>query len=604
MPAAPKLKSTSDRVPRPPNSFMLYRADQLTDLPPLPPGRSNAWTPLEISCIISGRWNSATYEVKAYWKERADAAKEAHAQLHPSHPTRKEDKPKRKPRAQKATRSSSSQLSGSTTSLSPPALAVYGEPMSAFAPFEDQPNGTEAAHAYNQAELPLPQPEVAGQAGAVAFNGTAQPEGLNSNLENQYYVDQWAYHYFGQNPNFNGDPTVYANDRQLVQEPTGPLNVEIGHIPDFNAQASLIPNAEGHGVQAEYDPYSGGLLGQGGVDAGASEAISLSQQSMAPPPMGDELVQEPTGPLNVEIGHVPDFNAQASIFPNAEGYGVQAEHDPSFGGLLGQDGVDTGATEAGALLQQSMAPPPVADELVQEPTGPLDVEIGHTYAQASVFPNAEGYGVQAEYDPYSGRLCGQDLVDSGATEAGALLQQSMAPPPVGDELVQEPTGPLDVEIGHTHPQASVFPSAEGYGVQAEYDPSFGGLLGQDGVDAQTREAILLLQQLMAPLPTGDELVQEPTGPLHVEIGHIPDYDTQAFLFPNAAGYGVRAEYNPYSSGLWGQDFGNTGATEAGSLMTPLDMGDVDAAYPNQMLEGFWDFHAPLDYNFSAAQLAE
>ncbi|KAF5376517.1 hypothetical protein D9615_008570 [Tricholomella constricta] len=349
-------KSTSDHVPRPLNSFMLYRADQLTDLPPLPPGRSNAWTQPEISGIVSKRWQIATSEVKAYWKARADVAKVTHAQLYPGYryqPKRKEDKPKRGPRVQKTARSSSSQLSGSRTSLSPPALAVYEEPMSAFAPFEDQPNGTEAAHAYNHAELPLPQPEVGGQAGAVAFNGTAQLEGLNSNLHNQYYLAQWAYHYFGHNPNFSGEPMMYANDEQLVQAPTGPLNVEISHIPNFGAQASPLPNAAGYGVQAECDPSFGGLSGQGGLDAGASEA---TLQSMAPLPMGDELVQEPTGPLEVEVGHIPYFDAQASFFSDAEKYGVQAEYGPYSGGLWGQDFGDTGATEAGPSLQELMAP--------------------------------------------------------------------------------------------------------------------------------------------------------------------------------------------------------------------------------------------------------
>ncbi|KAF5377093.1 hypothetical protein D9615_010554 [Tricholomella constricta] len=346
MPAAPKSKSTSDRVPRPPNSFMLYRADQLTNLPPLPPGRSNAWTQPEISGMASKSWKSATPEVKAYWKERADAAKVTHELLYPDYryqPTRKEDKPKRKPQAQKTTRSSSSQLSGSTeSSLSPPALAAYGEPMSAF---ESQSNDTGAPHVIqssNQVELPLLQPEL-GQAGGVAFNGTAQPEGLNSHLGNQYYLAQWAYHYFGNHPNFNGDPIMYANDEQLVQAPTGPLNVEISHIPNFGAQAFPLPNAAGYGVQAERDPSFGGRLGQGGLDAGASEATS---QSIAPLPMGDELVQEPTGPLEVEIGHVPYFDAQASFFPDAAGHGVQSEYGPYSGGLWGQDFGDTGATEA------------------------------------------------------------------------------------------------------------------------------------------------------------------------------------------------------------------------------------------------------------------
>ncbi|KAF5377085.1 hypothetical protein D9615_010551 [Tricholomella constricta] len=290
MPAAPKSKSTSDRVPRPPNSFMLYRADQLTNLPPLPQGRSNAWTQPEISGMASKSWKSATPEVKAHWKARADEAKVTHELLYPDYryqPTRKEDKPKRKPRAQKITRSSSSQLSGSTTSLSPPALAAYEEPMSAFGPFENQPNGTEAAHAYDQAELPAPQPEVDGQAGGVSFNGTAQLEGLNSNLENQYYLAQWAYHYFGHDLNFSGDPMMYANHEQLVQAPTGPLDVEIGHIPNFDAQASLFPNTAGYGVQAEYGPYSGGLWGQDFVDTGATEASSLLQESMAPLDTGD-----------------------------------------------------------------------------------------------------------------------------------------------------------------------------------------------------------------------------------------------------------------------------------------------------------------------------
>lgn len=82
----PKDKSspkTEPHIPRPPNRWILYRADKVKEIePPLgQPRRQQS----EISKIIAGMWAREPFDIKQVYEQKAAEAKADHARKHPKY---------------------------------------------------------------------------------------------------------------------------------------------------------------------------------------------------------------------------------------------------------------------------------------------------------------------------------------------------------------------------------------------------------------------------------------------------------------------------------------------------------------------------------------
>ncbi|KAG5640643.1 hypothetical protein DXG03_007696 [Asterophora parasitica] len=72
-----------EHIPRPPNRFIIYRADIAPTLPP--PADGQPRTQGEISRLISERWESEPSEVKAEYERRAQVKKYEHQAKYPNY---------------------------------------------------------------------------------------------------------------------------------------------------------------------------------------------------------------------------------------------------------------------------------------------------------------------------------------------------------------------------------------------------------------------------------------------------------------------------------------------------------------------------------------
>ncbi|KAG6832501.1 hypothetical protein H0H87_001426 [Tephrocybe sp. NHM501043] len=86
MPAVEKSRApdiANPIIPRPPNSWILYRSDMVACLPPPPPGTTRSQA--DVSKIISAMWKSEKPEVKAEYERRAEVKKLEHAAMYPNY---------------------------------------------------------------------------------------------------------------------------------------------------------------------------------------------------------------------------------------------------------------------------------------------------------------------------------------------------------------------------------------------------------------------------------------------------------------------------------------------------------------------------------------
>jgi len=86
------------RPPRPPNSWILYRANKLKDLPPVGPGEPRR-SQSDVSALIGKMWREESDAVRAEFERLAEEAKAAHKQKYPNYryqPKKKEEKEKEK----------------------------------------------------------------------------------------------------------------------------------------------------------------------------------------------------------------------------------------------------------------------------------------------------------------------------------------------------------------------------------------------------------------------------------------------------------------------------------------------------------------------------
>ncbi|KAJ5118605.1 hypothetical protein N7526_010242 [Penicillium atrosanguineum] len=95
--AGVKMPTTPVKVPRPPNSFILYRQSLHQSTTAENPGLRNT----EISRVIAGKWKNESPQVRAHFKDMADEMKRQHEIDHPNYqycPRRPSERRRRQPR--------------------------------------------------------------------------------------------------------------------------------------------------------------------------------------------------------------------------------------------------------------------------------------------------------------------------------------------------------------------------------------------------------------------------------------------------------------------------------------------------------------------------
>ncbi|KXN67256.1 sequence-specific DNA-binding high mobility group box protein mat-Mc, partial [Conidiobolus coronatus NRRL 28638] len=70
-----------NHIPRPKNSFMIYRQEKQYEAAKHIEGSNNK----DISKLVGKWWNNETEEVKAYYRKKAEEAKKVHSKLYPNY---------------------------------------------------------------------------------------------------------------------------------------------------------------------------------------------------------------------------------------------------------------------------------------------------------------------------------------------------------------------------------------------------------------------------------------------------------------------------------------------------------------------------------------
>lgn len=93
LPSLPSTSTSDVQPPRPPNSWILYRAWKVKNLPPCAPGEARR-SQGEISAIVSEMWRNENANIRAYFERLADEAKADHKEKYPGYrykPQKKDD---------------------------------------------------------------------------------------------------------------------------------------------------------------------------------------------------------------------------------------------------------------------------------------------------------------------------------------------------------------------------------------------------------------------------------------------------------------------------------------------------------------------------------
>ncbi|KAF8070304.1 hypothetical protein FPV67DRAFT_1486879 [Lyophyllum atratum] len=343
------------QIPRPPNSWILYRSDMVALLPPPPPGTTRSQA--EVSRIISTMWRTETLEVKAEYDRRAEVKKLEHAAMYPHYrympkskelkeeiKREKEEKKKNKRKKKKEEEIRQAPASsrpfasrGPTPSLPPltslpfPFLTVdqayYGQggpspPMSAAAspsPEPVQPIDTPTVRANEQAAsnqnaYPHYRPHtVAAPQAQPQYPIHAQPD----------YQPTPTHHY----RTTSGDSQVEQNavyyPQQQYQQPQDPQANQAVHGQD--QQYAFVQNASQQGDASSPQDYLSFDLQQFAGQSLATWAMQNAEfqptldqflnntsgdcyQMQINPPDQHNLGEEAVGPLEVEVGQMGDFD--------------------------------------------------------------------------------------------------------------------------------------------------------------------------------------------------------------------------------------------------------------------------------------------------------
>jgi HMG (high mobility group) box len=130
----PPMPSENTKAPRPPNSWILYRAHALKNMPPVQPGEPRRHQG-DVSQLVARMWREAPDTVRAEFERLAEEAKALHKIQFPNYryqPRKKEDKERVKEMAKQQKESQRqakrTRRVGQTPGLSPPPVSRPGAP--------------------------------------------------------------------------------------------------------------------------------------------------------------------------------------------------------------------------------------------------------------------------------------------------------------------------------------------------------------------------------------------------------------------------------------------------------------------------------------------
>ncbi|KAG6866618.1 hypothetical protein C0991_000728 [Blastosporella zonata] len=353
MPAVEKSRGSTSTptIPRPPNSWILYRSDMVNMLAPPAPGTTRSQA--DVSRIISILWKTERPEVKSEYERRAELKKVEHTAMYPNYrytPKSKEIKEeikkakedKRKKKKQRDTTQHGPE--GSRTRITqdlpftshafpllPPDSSLYldgypSPPMFAA----DSPSPEPEAPQLPQ----LPQLSLLGTQNQRVNEHVIQPQGRRS----YYRPHTSAPHNTNPNPTVQqphylappqaADPSHYqasiagpstqAYHPQQSMQPQAAQLEQNGNQQYASTQNTPVASPENEDyLSFDLQPFAGDSLGQWalqnpefqptldhfltntGGDCYQLQMNSLDQGS---------LDQAPVGPLEVEVGQLADFN--------------------------------------------------------------------------------------------------------------------------------------------------------------------------------------------------------------------------------------------------------------------------------------------------------
>ncbi|GLB37261.1 putative high mobility group [Lyophyllum shimeji] len=363
------------QIPRPPNSWILYRSDMVSLLPPPPPGTTRSQA--EVSRMISQMWKNEAPEVKAEYERRAEVKKLEHAALYPHYrymPKSKELKEELKKNKDLAKKNKRKQKEDGHQAPEASRPLGSGPPTQEFAPFtsfpfpflSDPANYSPAGPSPPMSAADSPSPEPFPQPQPVdATNERVDTRATSSQNVNSYYRQHTALPQtqppcpIPKQPDYQPATTSHyrtitgesqadedQNAQQQYQSPQDTHMNQVGLVQD--QQYAFMHNASQQGDASSSQDYLAFDLQQ---FAGQNLAAWALQNSEFQPALdqflnntsGDcyqmqinpvdqlNLADAPVGPLEVELGQVgfdlsqllwestsaPKMGTHQSFFENA-----------------------------------------------------------------------------------------------------------------------------------------------------------------------------------------------------------------------------------------------------------------------------------------------
>ncbi|KAG5719460.1 hypothetical protein E4T56_gene20652 [Termitomyces sp. T112] len=401
MPAAERSRvSDSPAIPRPPNSWILYRSDMVALLAPPPPGTTRSQA--DVSRLISTMWKTEKSEVKAEYERRAEVKKLEHAAMYPNYrymPKSKEFKEELKKAKEERKKKKNKREGGQGTSEGSRSQAPRDLPFTShaypFLPADSSqyvqgglspPMSAAGSPSPEPSQLSLPQPITAPSERVI--ESVAHSQGAKSCYRPQTTISQpGQQHPAPQQPTVPLQPPTVSHYRTSpvdspaqqhelyfppqLQHPPLPQpeqsqdqqyallqNNSVPPTPNndylsFELQQFAADSIEQWGLQnPEFQPTLGLFFNNTSGDCYQLQINSLAHGN---------LYQTPAGPIEVEVGQVdfdfsqwqhshavgalePLFNApqENASFENTAGPSSQTSESSFEGSDLPSSGLDQG----------------------------------------------------------------------------------------------------------------------------------------------------------------------------------------------------------------------------------------------------------------------
>ncbi|KAG6891760.1 hypothetical protein C0992_006181 [Termitomyces sp. T32_za158] len=386
MPAVERNRpSDSLTIPRPPNSWILYRSDMVALLAPPPPGTTRSQA--DVSRIISSMWKTEKPEVKAEYERRAEVKKFEHAAMYPNYrymPKSKElkeelRKAKEERRKKKNKRDSGPDASEGSRSRDPP-FTSHGHPFLLPADSSQYIQGGPSPPMSADGS-PSPEPSQVLQPIASLDERVIEPV-AQSQGENSYYRQHTAtsqpvhQHPAPQQLTLSAPPTIshyrtpttsfsaqqnelYFPPQYLQSSVSPPKENEDQHYPLLHND-SVMPIQNENYLSFDLRQFDADSLGhwalnnpefQPTIDHFLNNTSGDCYQLQLDALVEGNLDQTPVGPLEVEVGQI-DFDPtcfpwHAGVFPllnNAPPENIEntapSQTSPSEGSNLPCTGLD------------------------------------------------------------------------------------------------------------------------------------------------------------------------------------------------------------------------------------------------------------------------